>query len=163
VCLATRPSDELGSPLAATQAPLRLGTPNSHPVLHLIDRIVGPLRIRVDESSPWADARLPDGSRVHTQLLRNRFSDYRRPEGREERPVGRNNALPECRWPELHEAMALEDSTHGGCASERLLCTNGACPMYLSDTQFGGRQCPAPTACPRAARRVHLAETHDLL
>jgi pilus assembly protein CpaF len=34
-------------------------------VLHLIERIVAPLGIRVDESSPWADARLPDGSRVH--------------------------------------------------------------------------------------------------
>jgi len=36
-------------------------------VLHLIDRIVGPLGLRVDESSPWADARLPDGSRVQTK------------------------------------------------------------------------------------------------
>jgi hypothetical protein len=35
-------------------------------VLHLIERIVGPLGLRVDESSPRADARLPDGSRVHT-------------------------------------------------------------------------------------------------
>ncbi len=26
---------------------------------------MGPLGLRVDESSPWADARLPDGSRVH--------------------------------------------------------------------------------------------------
>ncbi|MBI3648341.1 MAG: CpaF family protein [Actinobacteria bacterium] len=34
-------------------------------VLHLIERIVGPLGLRVDESSPWADARLPEGSRVH--------------------------------------------------------------------------------------------------
>jgi pilus assembly protein CpaF len=34
-------------------------------VLHLIERIVGPLGLRVDGSSPWADARLPDGSRVH--------------------------------------------------------------------------------------------------
>ncbi len=34
-------------------------------VIHLIERIVGPLGLRVDESSPWADARLPDGSRVH--------------------------------------------------------------------------------------------------
>ncbi len=34
-------------------------------VLHLIERIVGPLGLRVDESSPWADARLPNGSRVH--------------------------------------------------------------------------------------------------
>ncbi len=34
-------------------------------VLHVIERIVAPLGLRVDESSPWADARLPDGSRVH--------------------------------------------------------------------------------------------------
>jgi pilus assembly protein CpaF len=34
-------------------------------VLHLIERIVAPLGLRVDESSPWVDARLPDGSRVH--------------------------------------------------------------------------------------------------
>jgi pilus assembly protein CpaF len=38
-------------------------------VLHLIERIVGPLGIRVDESSPWADARLPDGSRARPKLL----------------------------------------------------------------------------------------------
>jgi len=34
-------------------------------VLHVIERIVGPLGLRVDESAPWVDARLPDGSRVH--------------------------------------------------------------------------------------------------
>jgi pilus assembly protein CpaF len=34
-------------------------------VLHLIERIVGPLGLRVDGSSPWVDARLPEGSRVH--------------------------------------------------------------------------------------------------
>jgi Flp pilus assembly CpaF family ATPase len=34
-------------------------------VLHLIERIVGPLGLRVDESSPFVDARLPDGSRIH--------------------------------------------------------------------------------------------------
>jgi pilus assembly protein CpaF len=34
-------------------------------VLHLVDRIVGPLGLRVDGSRPWVDARLPDGSRVH--------------------------------------------------------------------------------------------------
>ena len=38
-------------------------------VLHLIERIVGPLGLRVDESSPWADARLPEGSRVHATPL----------------------------------------------------------------------------------------------
>ncbi len=34
-------------------------------VLHVIERIVAPLGLRVDESSPFVDARLPDGSRVH--------------------------------------------------------------------------------------------------
>jgi pilus assembly protein CpaF len=34
-------------------------------VMHVIDRIVGPLGRRVDESSPMVDARLPDGSRVN--------------------------------------------------------------------------------------------------
>lgn len=34
-------------------------------VLHLIERIVGPLGLRVDQASPWVDARLPNGSRVH--------------------------------------------------------------------------------------------------
>ncbi|MGH2724349.1 MAG: CpaF family protein [Actinomycetota bacterium] len=34
-------------------------------VHHLIERIVGPLGLRVDESCPYVDARLPDGSRFH--------------------------------------------------------------------------------------------------
>jgi pilus assembly protein CpaF len=34
-------------------------------VYHLIERIVGPLGLRVDESCPYVDARLPDGSRFH--------------------------------------------------------------------------------------------------
>ena len=34
-------------------------------VEHLIERIVGPLGLRVDRSSPMVDARLPDGSRVN--------------------------------------------------------------------------------------------------
>ena len=34
-------------------------------VLHLIERIVGSLGLRVDQASPWVDARLPGGSRVH--------------------------------------------------------------------------------------------------
>ena len=37
-------------------------------VMHVLDRIVGPLGLRADESSPWVDARLPDGSRVHAIL-----------------------------------------------------------------------------------------------
>ena len=38
-------------------------------VLHVIDRIVAPLGLRVDATSPWVDARLPDGSRVQTDFL----------------------------------------------------------------------------------------------
>lgn len=34
-------------------------------VLHLIERVVAPLGLRVDRSSPLVDARLPDGSRVN--------------------------------------------------------------------------------------------------
>jgi pilus assembly protein CpaF len=34
-------------------------------VFHLIERVVGPLGLRVDESSPYVDARLPEGSRFH--------------------------------------------------------------------------------------------------
>jgi pilus assembly protein CpaF len=37
-------------------------------VLHVIERIVAPLGLRVDESSPWVDARLSDGSRVQTRF-----------------------------------------------------------------------------------------------
>src|SRR5437773_113160 len=40
----------------------------SYPVLHVIERIVGPLGLRADESCPYVDARLPDGSRVHVIL-----------------------------------------------------------------------------------------------
>ena len=32
---------------------------------HLIERIVGPLGLRVDRASPMVDARLPDGSRIN--------------------------------------------------------------------------------------------------
>src|SRR5438093_3454895 len=34
-------------------------------LMHLIERILTPLGRRVDEASPLADARLPDGSRVN--------------------------------------------------------------------------------------------------
>ncbi len=37
---------------------------NAH-VMRIIDRIVAPLGRRIDESSPFVDARLPDGSRVN--------------------------------------------------------------------------------------------------
>lgn len=37
-------------------------------VLRIIDRIVAPLGRRVDESSPYVDARLPDGSRVNVVI-----------------------------------------------------------------------------------------------
>jgi pilus assembly protein CpaF len=37
---------------------------NAH-VMRIVDRIVAPLGRRVDESSPYVDARLPDGSRVN--------------------------------------------------------------------------------------------------
>jgi pilus assembly protein CpaF len=38
-------------------------------VLHVIERIVAPLGLRVDGSSLWVDARRSDGSRVQTNFL----------------------------------------------------------------------------------------------
>lgn len=38
---------------------------NDEHVMRVIDRIVSPLGRRIDESSPYVDARLPDGSRVN--------------------------------------------------------------------------------------------------
>jgi pilus assembly protein CpaF len=35
---------------------------------HLIERVISPLGLRVDATSPWVDARLPDGSRFHAIL-----------------------------------------------------------------------------------------------
>ncbi len=41
---------------------------NEAQLLHVIEKIVGPLGRRVDESSPLVDARLPDGSRVNAVI-----------------------------------------------------------------------------------------------
>jgi len=38
---------------------------NNEHVMRIIERIVAPLGRRIDESSPYVDARLPDGSRVN--------------------------------------------------------------------------------------------------
>jgi len=41
---------------------------NNDHVMRVIDRIVAPLGRRIDESSPYVDARLPDGSRVNAVI-----------------------------------------------------------------------------------------------
>lgn len=41
---------------------------NNEHVLRIIDRIVAPLGRRIDETSPYVDARLPDGSRVNAVI-----------------------------------------------------------------------------------------------
>lgn len=41
---------------------------NNEHLMRIIDRIVAPLGRRVDESSPYVDARLPDGSRVNAVI-----------------------------------------------------------------------------------------------
>ncbi len=41
---------------------------NNEHVMRIIERIVAPLGRRVDESSPYVDARLPDGSRVNAVI-----------------------------------------------------------------------------------------------
>jgi pilus assembly protein CpaF len=41
---------------------------NNEHVMRIIERIVAPLGRRIDESSPYVDARLPDGFPVSMQL-----------------------------------------------------------------------------------------------
>jgi len=41
---------------------------NNEHVMRIIDRIVAPLGRRIDEASPYVDARLPDGSRVNAVI-----------------------------------------------------------------------------------------------
>ena len=41
---------------------------NNQHLMRIIDRIVAPLGRRVDEASPYVDARLPDGSRVNAVI-----------------------------------------------------------------------------------------------
>jgi pilus assembly protein CpaF len=44
------------------QVPVHLDRPT---IEHLVERVVGPLGLRIDRASPLVDARLPDGSRVN--------------------------------------------------------------------------------------------------
>lgn len=37
-------------------------------ILRIVERVIGPLGLRLDRSSPMVDARLPDGSRLHAVL-----------------------------------------------------------------------------------------------
>ncbi len=55
---------ERGGELEAVQASFR----NQEQIRNVIDRIVAPIGRRVDESTPFVDARLPDGSRVNAIL-----------------------------------------------------------------------------------------------
>jgi pilus assembly protein CpaF len=45
-----------------------VGFESDEHVMRIIDRIVSPLGRRIDESSPYVDARLPDGSRVNAVI-----------------------------------------------------------------------------------------------
>ncbi len=45
-----------------------VGFESSEHVMRIIDRIVAPIGRRIDESSPYVDARLPDGSRVNAVI-----------------------------------------------------------------------------------------------
>jgi pilus assembly protein CpaF len=70
-------------------------------VLHVIERMA-PLGLRVDGSSPWVDARLPDGSRVQTEILSDPLSP----------PMyllivsGRDRHSPDCLFPSLCQMRA---------------------------------------------------------
>ena len=48
--------------------PVELSLGSDTQVLELIRRIIGPLNLRLDETSPMVDARLPDGSRLNAVI-----------------------------------------------------------------------------------------------
>ncbi len=48
------------------QVPCHFASPED--IIRLVDRIIGPLGRRIDESSPMVDARLPDGSRLNAVI-----------------------------------------------------------------------------------------------
>jgi len=50
---------------AAKMELTRVSFDDEEHVLHVVDRIIGPIGRRVDESNPRVDARLPDGSRIN--------------------------------------------------------------------------------------------------
>ena len=89
-------------------------------ILHLIERIVGPLGLRVDESSPWADARLPEGSRVHAIIP----------------PLSlRGPALTIRKFSPV--PITAEDLVAGGCVGPRMLrflssCVRGRANLIVS-------------------------------
>ena len=79
----------------------------------MIERIVAPLGLRVDATSPWVDAGLPDGSRVQTRFLSARFRsmDAARSTGLLDHSV----EVPAVRDPlELVLASVLEGETRAG-------------------------------------------------
>jgi pilus assembly protein CpaF len=47
--------------------PVVLGL-DARAIVHLVERVVAPLGLRLDRSSPMVDARLPDGSRLHAVI-----------------------------------------------------------------------------------------------
>jgi pilus assembly protein CpaF len=47
--------------------PVALGL-DARAIVHLVERVVAPLGLRLDRSSPMVDARLPDGSRLHAVI-----------------------------------------------------------------------------------------------
>jgi len=47
--------------------PVRLGL-DAGAILRIVERVVAPLGLRLDRSSPMVDARLPDGSRLHAVI-----------------------------------------------------------------------------------------------
>jgi type IV secretory pathway ATPase VirB11/archaellum biosynthesis ATPase len=83
-------------------------------VRHLIERIVGPLGLRVDESSPWADARLPDGSRVHAynQTCSSKGMSSRDGTQPESEVRARDEWLAAHHLPTRMEDLSLADAVH---------------------------------------------------
>ena len=99
-------------------------------VLHVIERILAPLGLRVDGSSPWVDARLLVGSRVQTGILEPLASG-----------VGR--AIRGCRHAPLGVA-----GTNRGRLPPPLVEPMAASPREAADARAGGSGSPPAVVIP---------------
>jgi hypothetical protein len=100
-------------------------------VLHVIERIVAPLGLRVDESSPWVDARLSDGSRCTPNFLAPDFAPFR---------LG-HLRVSRCPVHELKALKCYQGAKWGPSNSSSVRIASGFLPRYTTI------RVPAPYRC----------------
>jgi pilus assembly protein CpaF len=111
-------------------------------VLHLIERIVAPLGLRVDESSPYVDARLSDGSRVNAIIP----------------PLSLRGPIVTIRKFTLRP-FTPDDVLRAGTMTEPMMTFLGACIRAKANIVVSGGPAPGRPRCwafcPRSFRRAN--------